>query len=197
MKKYTKSAFTLVELIVVITILAILATVAFISLSGKTQDARNSKVVSDLRTIVTSIEVALTEDKITMWNVSDNTWTWSNNLDDDANTFASWTVLDDADNYKIWKINFLGLRVNSSDFNYTDGELTRDYIAATAVNGNDNAFYQVAWETKNADESYTAVIKGNYLQLGTGDVGGLIAVSDNSGTWVINKASLASDSHLY
>jgi prepilin-type N-terminal cleavage/methylation domain-containing protein len=43
MKKIQKG-FTLVELIVVITILAILGTIAFISLGGYAQDAKNAKV---------------------------------------------------------------------------------------------------------------------------------------------------------
>ncbi|MGB2110864.1 MAG: type II secretion system protein, partial [Patescibacteria group bacterium] len=54
--KSTKKAFTLVELIVVITILAVLATVAFISLTGYSQDAKNSKVASDVRSLVSAIE---------------------------------------------------------------------------------------------------------------------------------------------
>jgi prepilin-type N-terminal cleavage/methylation domain-containing protein len=48
MRNTKKQAFTLVELIVVITILAILGTIAFISLQGYSQDAKNSKVTSDL-----------------------------------------------------------------------------------------------------------------------------------------------------
>jgi prepilin-type N-terminal cleavage/methylation domain-containing protein len=40
--KNTRKAFTLVELIVVITILTILATVAFISLGGQTNNAKNT-----------------------------------------------------------------------------------------------------------------------------------------------------------
>jgi len=193
MKKYTKSAFTLVELIVVITILAILATVAFISLAGKTQQAKNSKVVSDLRTIITAIETKVTEGKVTMSEISDGTLA-TNTV---SGEYASGSTLGTDWTYSVWKINFLALRVNSSDFNYTDGELTREYVAASAVLDNDNAFYQVAWEIKNADNSYTAVVKGNYLKIGNNDVDGIIAVSDNSGSWVLNKATLASTLHLY
>jgi prepilin-type N-terminal cleavage/methylation domain-containing protein len=53
-----KSAFTLVELIVVITILSILWTIAFISLQWFSRDARNSKVNSDLRSLASIVEVA-------------------------------------------------------------------------------------------------------------------------------------------
>jgi prepilin-type N-terminal cleavage/methylation domain-containing protein len=62
--KNTKKAFTLVELIVVITILAVLATVAFISLTGHAQDAKNSKVSSDLRTLASAIETKATKDGV-------------------------------------------------------------------------------------------------------------------------------------
>jgi prepilin-type N-terminal cleavage/methylation domain-containing protein len=59
--KKNLGAFTLVELIVVITILAILGTIAFISLQGYSQDAKNSKVSSDLRTLISAIETASAE----------------------------------------------------------------------------------------------------------------------------------------
>ena len=59
--KFSKKAFTLVELIVVITILAILGTIAFISLQGYSQEASNSKVVSDIRTLISAIETESTQ----------------------------------------------------------------------------------------------------------------------------------------
>lgn len=49
------SAFTLVELIVVITILAILATIGFLALSGYTQDARDSALKANVRSVQTAI----------------------------------------------------------------------------------------------------------------------------------------------
>ncbi|MCP4524019.1 MAG: BspA family leucine-rich repeat surface protein [Candidatus Gracilibacteria bacterium] len=49
--KLQKRAFTLVELIVVITILAILATVAFISFQGYAQTARDSKRLTDMKSM--------------------------------------------------------------------------------------------------------------------------------------------------
>lgn len=47
--------FTLVELIVVITILAILATIGFLSLSGYSDDARNSAIKANVRSVLTAI----------------------------------------------------------------------------------------------------------------------------------------------
>ena len=71
--KNTNKAFTLVELIVVITILAILGTIAFISLQGYSQDAKNAKVSSDLRTMVTAIETKITDGTVSMASTVDDT----------------------------------------------------------------------------------------------------------------------------
>jgi prepilin-type N-terminal cleavage/methylation domain-containing protein len=69
----TKSAFTLVELIVVITILAILGTIAFISLQGYSADARNSKRTSDLNNITSSLNIKLTTGMGVMSAIADST----------------------------------------------------------------------------------------------------------------------------
>ncbi len=55
-------AFTLVELIVVITILAILATIGFLALSGYSQDAKDSAIKTNVRSVFAAIssESALT-----------------------------------------------------------------------------------------------------------------------------------------
>jgi len=57
LQKQNKQAFTLVELIVVITILAILWTIAFISLQWYSSQARDSKRISDIQNIKTSLEI--------------------------------------------------------------------------------------------------------------------------------------------
>jgi len=54
------SAFTLVELIVVITILSILGTIAFISLGWYGVYARNSKRISDMKTIEKALSIYIT-----------------------------------------------------------------------------------------------------------------------------------------
>jgi prepilin-type N-terminal cleavage/methylation domain-containing protein len=56
-----KQAFTLIELIVVITILAILATISFITLQGFTSQARDSKRISDIRSLISKIEIEHTK----------------------------------------------------------------------------------------------------------------------------------------
>lgn len=56
MKKPRKvHGFTLVELIVVITILAILATIGFLALSGYSQDAKDSAIKANVRSVQTAI----------------------------------------------------------------------------------------------------------------------------------------------
>lgn len=51
MTRQNTNAFTLVELIVVITVLAVLATVAFISFQGYSQNSRDVKRTTDIKTI--------------------------------------------------------------------------------------------------------------------------------------------------
>lgn len=55
-----KSAFTLVELIVVITILSILGTIAFVSLGGYAVLARESARIADINTITKSLNIYYT-----------------------------------------------------------------------------------------------------------------------------------------
>ena len=61
MRKFLKnklfSGFTLVELIVVITILAILATIGFLALSGYSQDAKDSVIKANIRSVQTAISL--------------------------------------------------------------------------------------------------------------------------------------------
>jgi prepilin-type N-terminal cleavage/methylation domain-containing protein len=67
MKKQNNSLwFTLVELIVVITILAILWTIAFISLQWYSAQARDSKRLSDIQNIKSSLELF----SINTWKIS-------------------------------------------------------------------------------------------------------------------------------
>lgn len=60
--RFLPKGFTLVELIVVITILAILATIGFLALSGYSQDAKDSSIKANVRSVQTAIvsEAAIT-----------------------------------------------------------------------------------------------------------------------------------------
>ncbi|MFB0964270.1 MAG: type II secretion system protein [Patescibacteria group bacterium] len=49
------AGFTLVELIVVISILTILATIGFLALSGYSQDAKDSAIKANVRSVSTAI----------------------------------------------------------------------------------------------------------------------------------------------
>ena len=53
----SNKGFSLVELIIVITILAILATIAFVSFQNYTSKTRDTKRVTDLKTIDTNLEI--------------------------------------------------------------------------------------------------------------------------------------------
>lgn len=72
-KRAAQFGFTLVELIVVITILAILATIGFLSLSGYSQDAKNSAIATNVRSIMTLIasESAITNNSPRYYVVHD------------------------------------------------------------------------------------------------------------------------------
>jgi prepilin-type N-terminal cleavage/methylation domain-containing protein len=80
-----KKAFTLVELIVVITILAILWTIAFISFQWYSKQARDSRRISDIANIKTSLELFILnswyypQPDIVSW------WSWA--------VYYSWDLL--------------------------------------------------------------------------------------------------------
>ena len=67
------NAFTLVELVVVITVLAILATIGFLALSGYSQDAKDSAIKANVRSVQTAIssEAALTNNSPRFYVVHD------------------------------------------------------------------------------------------------------------------------------
>ncbi|MFB0964729.1 MAG: prepilin-type N-terminal cleavage/methylation domain-containing protein [Patescibacteria group bacterium] len=54
-QKRTLGGFTLAELVVVVTVLAILAAIGFLALSGYTQDAKDSAVKTNVRSVYSAI----------------------------------------------------------------------------------------------------------------------------------------------
>jgi len=108
-----KKAFTLVELIVVITILAILATVAFVSLGGQTDNAKNTIKKDNLAKLTTSIENARVNTVMLSAFVDPNGWTASR-LDSSAQIWGTWVTA--WVDYDAWDINIMVLDMKADDF---------------------------------------------------------------------------------
>ena len=150
----TKSAFTLVELIVVITILAILGTIAFISLQGYSADARNSKRTSDLGNIQSAVSLKQVEWVPLMSFIDPSTQAMTN--------IALWGVaLANAataypTQYAWWKPAYTVLNVVEKDFRDPQD---KDYsMAATTKAG---WAFQIS-ATVEVDNVKTALINGNF-----------------------------------
>jgi len=140
-----KSAFTLVELIVVITILAILWTIAFISFQWFKTSARDSARISDLRNIEKWLELIVTKDvllpepaeKITItnsWETIWYQWKMTKNL--------AWTI-------------------------WVNWELVDPLTQANYIYSVDKNFkkYQVLWYLENSKN--TAMLKNNNFLVNT------------------------------
>ncbi len=178
--KSTKKAFTLVELIVVITILAVLATVAFISLTGYSQDAKNSKVASDTRSLVSAIEAGSAKGDFTIKQLV-NSPLDSHEVQWEANTGTITIAGNSDDFYSVGTIDFPTIKQNGDDFVDSDGN---DYLVAYVSSGS-FAGYNVAGQTKNSAGTAQAYIAGNYIQVDdsvSGDVASLISQSGSSHT---------------
>jgi len=197
MRNTKKSAFTLVELIVVITILAILGTIAFISLQGYSQDAKNAKVAQDLATLSSAVEVGLTDWSLTGLSTLVTTPDLSAVANNGVNT-ASWITVYDRNNvatkstilslgatkYKVGSVDFAALRQNGDDFKDPEG---KNYIAAIAYSGS-TSYYQLAGQKKENSWDYTLLIKGNYVAQ-IGDTLSLISGKNTAGVALVNGAS--------
>jgi prepilin-type N-terminal cleavage/methylation domain-containing protein len=155
--KNTKKAFTLVELIVVITILAVLATVAFISLTGYSQEAKNSTVQAEVRTLVTAIETDMTKNStdpktLVIAGYADAA---DNNVAGTVDYKTGATMAQGG--YAIGTVNFATLGQSGEEFVTSDG---KQYVFAAVANK-----YQIASEILE-DGVYKAIVKGNYVSDG-------------------------------
>lgn len=152
-----KSAFTLVELIVVITILAILGTIAFISLQWYSADARDSSRISDINHIKTSLELF----SLATWkyplpdNAQDVTYSWS------IVVWKQWTVWDTV----TWN---LSRNLNEKP---TDPLYETEYIYSTLENGSKyevmSVYESLAYNTPLLNNTYAETpskvkIEGTY-----------------------------------
>lgn len=179
MKKLQKG-FTLVELIVVITILAILGTIAFISLQGYSQDARDSKVVSDVRSITSAIEAMVTEGTTIASLVVDSgdqvrdiTNVTGTGLYTGTGEFAGTLALNGA-KITTGDINFATLRQNANDFGASTYKIaTMTHVTGVGTDTESWNMYQIVG-AKGLYPNQTAVVKGNFIpgsQTGTGILG--------------------------
>jgi len=194
MMKNTKKAFTLVELIVVITILAILGTIAFISLQGYSQDAKNTKVTSDVWQLIAAIEtktaannwIALGDTietnaayEITNWASS------SNQVNSWTTVYNTWTFV-----YHAGTINYAKLWIKPEDFkfNWKGTAWAKSYVWAYVV---DKSFvkYEVAGNILDRAGNDTVVLKGTYFPVATTDVAGLISKKDDATTIATNGSA--------
>lgn len=147
----TKSAFTLVELIVVITILAILGTIAFISLQGYSADARNSKRTSDLGNIQSAISLKQVEGVPLMSFV---TGVANEVTDIQLGWAAAWSVA--ADDYNAGNPAYTVLNVVEKDFK--DPQNKEYVIGATVLGG---GVFQVS-ATIEVDGTDEALVNGTF-----------------------------------
>lgn len=192
MRNTKKQAFTLVELIVVITILAILGTIAFISLQGYSQDAKNSKVTSDVSSLAQKVNIKTTEaNGSTLAELLKANSTVSAN-NSAAGTWA-WIAIS-ASNYKVGNLDFAELGEDRNKF--SDEATGKDYLYAYLAEGR-TALYSVAGQIKDAAGNYTAVVKWNYYTTATTDNPGLISASGASNTGVIDNEALWAGNTLY
>ena len=169
--KNTKKAFTLVELIVVITILAILGTIAFISLQGYSQEAKNSKVTSDLRNITSAIETDSTRNGTLLSDVLTSEIT-AQELADGTTVNSGALALTWSDNYFVGNIDFAAIGQNGEDFKDPNAADDTDYLFAYVTDASFKA-YQVAGQVVINDVKKVS-ISGTYYKVITTDAEGLI-----------------------
>ncbi len=113
--------FTLVELIVVVTILAILATIGFLALSGYSQDAKDSAIKANVRSVQTAItsEAALTNNSPRYYVIHDADYALTGALayvdgNPAALTGGDWNVA--GTNYTAGKPDYVKLKMNPEKF---------------------------------------------------------------------------------
>ncbi len=147
----TKSAFTLVELIVVITILAILGTIAFISLQGYSAEARNSKRVQDLSSISSSLNIKLTRGMSVMSAIAND-----NNATSVALAGAASSGGLDDEVYNAGEVNYTALEMKASEFQDPFGDTY--VIGATTLSGGP---FELA-ATIEQDGGEVAEVTGNF-----------------------------------
>lgn len=148
-----KKAFTLVELIVVITILAVLATIWYISMVWYSQSARDSKRLSDIKSIQTSLNLHVTREDLYPEPTNPTTITYAWEV-----MWTQWVFGDDT----IKKVKTISEAPEDPKF----GSLYQYSVS------NNRLKYQLGWIneqtsqaylwTKTNAQSYNSIVKWNY-----------------------------------
>lgn len=192
MRNTNKQAFTLVELIVVITILAILGTIAFLSLQGYSQDAKNTKVITNVSSLVTAIETKTAGNNGVY--LKDVITSDSNVEIDNTLKVNSGSVINSSGvSYAAGPVDYKALKIKQDDFQFADNKWNpKPYIAGYAV-VKDFVAYEVAGNIFDAAGNATVSLKWNYYKVSdANDAASLISASWASKTPVIDgdKAEL-------
>ena len=74
MSKNKNAAFTLIELLVVIAVIGLLAAIVAVSVNSARVKARNAKTKTDIKAIITALEMARDSSSNDKYPSSDNTW---------------------------------------------------------------------------------------------------------------------------
>lgn len=190
------SGFTLVELIVVIAILAVLATVGFLALSGYSDQAKESRSKTNVRSVYSAIvsESASSGKSPRYYVVHDSDWALSGasvSLPGGSTVLVGGNWDQPGTNYSVGNPDFSRLRLDPAKFRIsapggTFGLFSLAYAAGTdtsrpVVGAADvletagsrtrtRTFVQVA----SARPSETAFVEGNYPAGLSGSVAGLI-----------------------
>ena len=167
--KQARKGFMLFE----VTIVTIFGAIAFISFQGYSRDAHNSKIISDIRKLVTAVEVGVADGRFTLDRIV---------VEDGTGTLASgtfWSGVSIADYGKIWSMDFTTIWQVGHDFRDPIRDSSgNNYVVAHAESPVDarNTFYQIAGQVHNTAGSYEAIVRGNYIRINNDiDAVGLIA----------------------
>jgi len=148
--KKDKKWFTLVELIVVITVLTILGTIAFISFQWITSEARDTKRISDLRSLISALETKRAWNSIDLLSFVDDSTTAKVS----TGVYIAWKdVTFSTNEYNAWIIKSSLLWVSDESIKDPNGSLYSFW--ATKLK---NWQYQFAATLENWEEPKAFVI---------------------------------------
>ena len=190
-QKIQTRGFTLVELIVVITILVILGTIAFINLGGQSAAARDSKRTSDIRNLVSQVNIKQTAGVGFVDMVTANTTYQLTNL----NLGGSGTNVAVGTTYNAGNPNTAVLGVSADTFKDPDTKLPYVMGATSLVGG----AYQIAATLENdasGNAGKNALVMGTfkgrlntetYSGASTASVNGLATIALATGKGFFDK----------